>query len=86
MLPLAIEDINIRLSLESKNKSQNRIDNIKAGLLSISTNGNLEIIESNSSTNLIQIENSFENQINYQNTLKPITTKIQQTQMNILQI
>lgn len=61
MLPLAIEDISVRLNLNSKNVSQNRIDNIKTGLLTMASNGNLEVIESQSSTNLIQIDTNQEN-------------------------
>lgn len=44
MLPLAIEDIKVRLSI-GENKSQKTIDNIKMGFLEFSDRGELEFIE-----------------------------------------
>lgn len=55
MLPLAIEDIEVRLSLNTINTNLNKIDIIKPGLIYIGETGSLEIAEINTNTNLIQI-------------------------------
>lgn len=61
MLPLAIEDIEVRLSLDKSNNPLNKLDRIKPGLLTIAENGSLEITEINTTSNLLQIESNQKN-------------------------
>lgn len=61
MLPLAMEDIEVKLSLTSLGNSKNEIEKIKPGLISIAENGNLEIIEVSSVSNQLQIESNQQN-------------------------
>lgn len=62
MLPLAIDDIETRLSLDGI-KSKGSINKIKSGLLSIGDNGNLEVVEISNPIDSIDIpKESFENQ------------------------
>ena len=61
LLPLAIEDISTRIMLEEKNKSKNLINKIIPGILSIGNEGNLEILQISSNSELIKIEQNSKN-------------------------
>lgn len=56
MLPLAIEDIEVKLSLNTSGSSLNRLEMIKPALIYIGESGSLEVTEVNTDTNLLQIE------------------------------
>ncbi|WP_067141542.1 transcriptional regulator [Oceanivirga salmonicida] len=64
MLPLAINDIETRLMLDDGKKSKNRIDKIKTGILTIGSEGNIEVLAINSPTNTLQIEQNLDNSQN----------------------
>lgn len=61
MLPLAIEDIETRLSLNTIKGNLNQIEKIKPGLLYIGDSGALEVAEINTISNQLQIETSQKN-------------------------
>ena len=61
LLPLAIEDISTRIMLEEQNKSKNLINKIIPGILSIGNEGNLEILQISSNSELIKIEQTNKN-------------------------
>lgn len=61
MLPLAIEDIGVRLELNKKESSKQKIEKIKPGILSIGQNGGLQVLEINTSNELLQIDTNQNN-------------------------
>ena len=61
MLPLAMEDIDVRLSIGTFGNNKNQIDKIKPGLISIGSSGELEVVEYSSNTSLLEIESTKEN-------------------------
>lgn len=62
MLPLAIEDIEVKLSLNTSNSSLNKLELIKPGLLYIGETGSLEIAEISTNSNLLQISDNQNNE------------------------
>ncbi len=56
MLPLAIEDIEVKLSLNTSGSSLNRLEMIKPALIYIGETGSLEIAEVNTDISILQIE------------------------------